>query len=225
MGARHELSAGEFADGMARVLAPLADGLKSCLQEAGDDDSRLAAVVGRLRRLVDDLRACSGRQALQPGTLVPAAVLAQFASAVRPILDRRLELRVLVDEDCPPCHADGRALQDALLCLVANARDAMPDGGEVALTARLGRFDDGTRAAEFGVRDHGPGMNAELMATATLPFVTTKPGASDGLGLAVVAGFALQSGGRLRLLSGREGTSALLLLPCAAPADRPTAPD
>jgi C4-dicarboxylate-specific signal transduction histidine kinase len=214
---RQDLSPRELAAGVARALRPLAERAGVGTEKVGDEQraASLAALVGRLGRFVDDLEAYAGCQALAPQTLRPTAVLTRFAAAVQPLLDRRLALQVRVDDACPPCRADPRALHDALFRLVVHARDAMPEGGTVALTAGRGRLDDGSAATEFGVLDGGPGLPPELLATATLPFTTRAAEDGGDLGLAAVEGFALQSGGCLRLRSSAEGTSALLLLPSA----------
>ena len=214
---RQDLSPRELAAGVARALQSLAERAGIDTEEVGDESrsAALAALVGRLRRLVEDLEAYAGRQALVPETLPPAALLTRFTAAVQPLLDRRLALQVRVDDDCPPCRADPRALHDALFRLVVHARDAMPEGGTVALTAGRGRLDDGSAATEFGVIDGGPRIPPELLATATLPFTTRAAEHGGDLGLAAVEGFALQSGGCLRLRSSADGTSALLLLPSA----------
>jgi signal transduction histidine kinase len=208
-----EPSARDLGTGAAGTLRSLAEGLLAAHGSGHEQDaSSLLSLVRRLERLVEDLEACAGRQTLLAETLRPAELLKAFASAVQPLLDRRLELRLLVDDDCPPCRADAGALQDGLLHLVADARDRMPGGGTVTLTARRGRLDDGTDATEFGVLDGGRALPPALAAAAAIPSPTGEAALPDGL--AAVDGFARQSGGCLRRHSGPEGASALLLLPC-----------
>jgi len=145
----------------------------------------------------------------------PLPMLRSLANLLQHTLDGRIELSVDVNRGCPPCFADDRALTDALEQLVRNARDAMPDGGHLALVAGAARLADGSPAVRFTVSDSGVGMTEEVAAFAARPFCS----ANDddplrGLGLAAVAGFARQSGGAFELRSARgRGTAASLLLP------------
>jgi CheY-like chemotaxis protein/anti-sigma regulatory factor (Ser/Thr protein kinase) len=119
----------------------------------------------------------------------------------------------------------------ALLNLVVNARDAMPRGGTIAITASevaasptssvplpAGRY------VRLSVRDQGHGMDAATLARSTEPFFTTKGvGKGTGLGLSMVHGLAEQLGGRLQLESTQgAGTTATLWIPVAAGADVPS---
>jgi CheY-like chemotaxis protein len=111
----------------------------------------------------------------------------------------------------------------AILNLALNARDAMPDGGEIILAAReesVAADHNGLKAGKYirvSVVDRGEGMDEETLRRATEPFFTTKGvGKGTGLGLSMVHGFAEQSGGRLILHSQKgRGTTAELWLPAA----------
>lgn len=125
---------------------------------------------------------------------------------------------------CKPVLADDNELEMALLNLVVNARDAMPNGGTIVISARMeqveARTHDGLRPGEYlclSVVDTGTGMDAETLRRATEPFFTTKgTGKGTGLGLATIHGLAEQAGGLLRLSSTLgEGTTAELWLPIA----------
>ena len=124
-----------------------------------------------------------------------------------------IRLRVHVDQPSPVIRADRRQLTAALQNLVANARDAMVDGG--ALSIRVVSETD--RLARIDVSDTGCGMTADVLARATEPFYSTKPvGVGTGLGLSVVDGFATQSGGAMDIASSwRRGTTVSLRLPLA----------
>jgi CheY-like chemotaxis protein len=120
--------------------------------------------------------------------------------------------------------ADLNQLEMALLNLVVNARDAMPDGGQITIAAHQKQVEPGdpTGLASGGyvilcVIDTGAGMDAETLARAMEPFFTTKGiGKGTGLGLSMVHGLAMQSGGRLSLESAPgQGTTAALWLPIA----------
>jgi CheY-like chemotaxis protein len=131
-----------------------------------------------------------------------------------------------------PALVDANQLELALLNLVVNARDAMPDGGTVTIAAgeekmaaknRLG-LDEGSYVW-LSVTDTGEGMDEETLARAVEPFFTTKGvGKGTGLGLSMIHGFADQSGGRLVLDSVKgRGTRAELWLPVArVPQEEPT---
>lgn len=121
-----------------------------------------------------------------------------------------------------PVIADANQLEMALLNLSVNARDAMPDGGEIIVAAREAEIRpdqaNGLKAGRYiclSVTDNGAGMDEATLARATEPFFTTKgPGKGTGLGLSMVRGLAEQSGGEFRLRSRPgEGTTAELWLP------------
>jgi PAS domain S-box-containing protein len=132
-----------------------------------------------------------------------------------------------------PVEVDSNQLELALLNLTLNARDAMPDGGDIILTAReesVAASHDGLEAGKyirFGVTDTGEGMDEETLRRAAEPFFTTKGvGKGTGLGLSMVHGFAEQSGGRLILRSQKDrGTTAELWLPVANVSAQTVAPE
>jgi PAS domain S-box-containing protein len=143
------------------------------------------------------------------------------------LLQRSLGHTVTLETRFPlilqPVLADSNQLEMALLNLAVNARDAMPDGGEIVISARQekigesgGRLKPGSYV-RLAVSDSGEGMDAETLRRATEPFFTTKePGKGTGLGLSMVHGLAEQFGGRFDLQSRREvGTVAELWLPVA----------
>ena len=127
---------------------------------------------------------------------------------------------------------DASQLQNALLNLVLNARDAMPRGGRVTieisqtlLDADYAQMFPEVRTGRYvliSVTDTGNGMPADVRQRAFEPFFTTKPaGAGTGLGLSMVYGFVRQSGGNVQLYSEPgQGTSVRIFLPAAAPAQR-----
>jgi PAS domain S-box-containing protein len=121
-----------------------------------------------------------------------------------------------------PVHADAAQLELALLNLVVNARDAMPDGGTILIAARAAEGDGikvpAGRYSVLSVSDEGQGMDADTLRRATEPFFTTKGvGRGTGLGLPMVLGMAEQCGGRL-ILESRPGggTTAELWLKIAS---------
>ena len=135
----------------------------------------------------------------------------------------------------PPAHTDAGQVETALLNLVVNARDAMPDGGVITISGEERVVSEaGTGLAHgryvcLSVTDTGEGMDAETLARAAEPFFTTKGiGKGTGLGLSMVHGLAEQSGGKLTLASVLgHGTTAELWLPVAdmpatAPKEQPS---
>ena len=123
-----------------------------------------------------------------------------------------------------PTLCDPNQLENAILNLCINARDAMPDGGRLTIETANTWLDD--RAARerdmqpgqyvaICVTDTGTGMSPEVMARAFDPFFTTKPtGQGTGLGLSMIYGFAQQSGGQVRIYSEvGEGTTVRIYLP------------
>ena len=122
----------------------------------------------------------------------------------------------------PPVWADANQLEMALLNLAVNARDAMPDGGLIIISAHEEENDGAAALGGFVricVSDTGVGMDEATLQRATEPFFTTKePGKGTGLGLSMVHGLAQQSGGRFVLKSREgEGSTAELWLPVARP--------
>src|SRR5207249_1590328 len=119
---------------------------------------------------------------------------------------------------------DAAGLENALLNLAVNARDAMPQGGTLTISAQLGDVEANHplvrsgdlrpgRYARLAVSDTGHGMSRETMERVFEPFFTTKPrGKGTGLGLAMVYGFVWQSGGDVRIYSELDhGTTVSLL--------------
>ena len=121
-------------------------------------------------------------------------------------------------------RADPGQLQQVLLNLVVNARDAMPSGGTLTLTTRATCEPDGTAMAAVDVSDTGTGMDRDTLAHTFEPFFTTKGSAGTGLGLATVYGIVTQSGGRVGVEStaGRGSTFSFMLPRLATPpSERP----
>ena len=122
----------------------------------------------------------------------------------------------------PLVMADRAQLELAIMNLVVNARDAMPDGGEIVLTAKAGpnrsARGEATPMVSLVVRDEGEGMDADTLAHAAEPFFTTKGiGKGTGLGLSMVQGMVEQCGGRLEIDStAGKGTAVTISLPAAA---------
>jgi PAS domain S-box-containing protein len=150
------------------------------------------------------------------------------------LLQRSLGPSVMIEARFPMglsmVRADSNQLESALLNLAVNARDAMPAGGPLTISAHEENLTSGNslRLAPgkyvcLSIEDKGEGMSEDTINRATEPFFTTKGiGKGTGLGLSMVQGFAEQSGGRLRLKSKKNvGTTAELWLPATDAGDKP----
>jgi len=165
--------------------------------------------------LTAQLLAFARRQPLRPEVVDVAALFAEL----RPMLARTLGRGVAVTLEAEPgtgaVRVDSTQLRSALVNLAINARDAMPEGGTIRITAAPG----GAGSVAFAVADTGIGMPPEVAARAFEPFFTTKPsGKGTGLGLAQVYGFITQSHGTIGIESepGR-GSTVRFTLPLAEP--------
>ncbi len=182
------------------------------------DNAMQGAVRGTT--LTKRLLAFARRQELNPENVD----IAELVRGMTNLLERSLGPSITIETHFPlslsPVKVDLNQLEMALLNLCVNARDAMPDGGQIDIAAREQRA-PGTKSAKFislTVMDSGEGMDEETLAHAMEPFFTTKGiGKGTGLGLPMVHGFAEQSGGRFTLNSQKgKGTTAEILLPVAA---------
>jgi signal transduction histidine kinase len=203
---------GEMTRGIAHdfrnVLAMLASGLN--IAEANADEPEklklaLAAIhegVARGLKITNRLLAFARRQELAPGVDDINALL----TALKPLLsygagpDTRLVLDLA--PDLPRCMVDPPQLNAAILNLVVNARDAMPDGGVIEIStslARRGRA--GVAYVRVRVRDHGSGMPPDVLAHIFDPFFTTKGERGTGLGVPQVQGSMKQVGGSVSVRS------------------------
>jgi len=182
--------------------------------QAGDVPELVASASRATRRageLTGKLLAFSRRQVLQPARVDVMMMLYSLADMLRRTLDQRVRIHVDVDRGCPPVLADPGQLESAMLNIAINARDAMPEGGQLSFAARSGA--DGPVA--LSIADTGSGMSDEVRERAFEPFFTTKAmGRGTGLGLSTVYGFVKQSKGTVELDSepGR-GTKVTLWLP------------
>ncbi len=174
--------------------------------------------------LTQRLLAFSRRQELT----LAAHDLAELIRGMRDLLVRSLgaafDLHLDVQDNLPAAAVDSNQLELAILNLVVNARDAMPDGGRIEVSLRLQDPPAELSLAQashlrIAVTDQGSGMDEDTLRRATEPFFSTKPpGKGTGLGLSMIHGLASQLGGALRLSSSvGSGTTAEIWLPAAGP--------
>jgi PAS domain S-box-containing protein len=187
------------------------------ISAALDSANRAAALTSRLL-------AFGRRQSLDIKPVDANAAIRAMEPLVRRTLNENVDLEMRLDETAPLALTDAHQLESAILNLALNARDAMPDGGVIVLSARLvrsereaGRDLKPGEYVEVSVTDTGVGMDADVVARAFEPFFTTKPsGAGTGLGLSMVYGFAKQTGGDVVIASELgTGTTVRLFLPVA----------
>jgi PAS domain S-box-containing protein len=184
--------------------------------------------VGQGAKLTRGLLAFAQRQSLRPAPVPLAPLIGGLDALLRRALGGRIVLRTDVAPDAPPALVDAAQLETSLVNLVLNARDAMPDGGQVTIRAARASPEEAatvglaaTAHVRISVEDEGVGMAPDVLARAFEPFFTTKgAGKGTGLGLAMVYGFARQSGGEVRIESSEgAGTTVTLWLPIAAEED------
>jgi PAS domain S-box-containing protein len=180
----------------------------------------------RAAGLTHRLLAFSRRQSLDRKRLDPNQLVQSLEELFSRTLGEHLQLRLQLAADVWPVNTDASQLENALLNLVINARDAMPESGVLTIETANCELDASPEGATlepvkpgayvmFRVSDNGSGMSAPVLAKAFDPFFTTKPiGQGTGLGLSMIYGFAQQSGGQVTLHSRTgEGTCVRLYLP------------
>ena len=188
------------------------------LQNAVQGAQRGAALTQRLL-------AFSRRQELKPEAVDVPRLVGGMKELLERALGHDVELQVEFQSSLPAALVDANQLELALLNVALNARDAMPNGGTLKMSAAndAPALNGGNEVLEPGdyvrirIADNGIGMDEMTLAKATEPFFTTKgPGKGTGLGLSMVHGLAAQSGGLLRIQSKpNRGTTIDLWLPVA----------
>jgi PAS domain S-box-containing protein len=227
---------GQLTGGLAHDFNNLLAGISGSFEmigsrlaqgRGGDVDRYLAAGQGAARRaaaLTHRLLAFSRRQTLAPRSVVINRLMADFVELVRRTVGPGIAVENVAAAGLWPTLVDANQLENALLNLCINARDAMPDGGRITIETG-NRWLDARTAREHGlepgqyvsvcVSDTGSGIDKATLERVFDPFFTTKPiGQGTGLGLSMVYGFARQSDGHVRIYSEvGEGTMVCLYLP------------
>jgi len=178
--------------------------------------------ANRAASLTHRLLAFARRQSLNSKAVDVNHMVKSMEELLRGTIGESIELRIELQPRLWQANTDEHQLENALLNLVINARDAMPDGGQLTVKTSIARIDtqqDTLAPGEYvllSVEDSGTGMSAEVMGRAFDPFFTTKPiGQGTGLGLSMVYGFIKQTGGHVQIDSVEgQGTRMLLYLPC-----------
>ncbi len=186
--------------------------------------SAAQTAAGRAAALTHRLLAFARRQPLDPRPIDVGRLIDGIEDLLRGTVGPTIDLRILHAADGWPVQVDANQLENALLNLCINARDAMPDGGVLTVETANVWFDDAGAAERdlapgaylaVCVSDTGMGMPPEVAARAFEPFFTTKPKEQGtGLGLSMIYGFARQSGGQIQIRSAPgTGTTMSLYLP------------
>ena len=227
---------GQLTGGLAHDFNNLLAGISGSLElmqirisqgRIGDIDRYLKAAQGAARRaaaLTHRLLAFSRRQTLAPKPTNVNALVSGMEELIRRTIGPSIDLEVVGASGLWPAIVDPSQLENALLNLCINARDAMPEGGRITietankwLDERAARQHDMEQGQYMSlcVTDTGTGMTPEVISKAFDPFFTTKPmGEGTGLGLSMIYGFANQSGGQVRIYSEvGQGTTVCIYLP------------
>jgi signal transduction histidine kinase/DNA-binding response OmpR family regulator len=188
----------------------------------------------RATHLIRQLLAFSRKQVLQPRVLDLNAIVRGMDKMLRRLIREDIDLAILADAALGRVKADPTQIEQVILNLVVNARDAMPEGGRLVIETANMHLDrdalDGVPAGNYAmlsVGDTGIGMDAETQTHLFEPFFTTKgPGKGTGLGLATVYGIVRQSGGHIVVESdvGRGSTFRIYLPRAEETADPPEPP-
>ncbi|MFI5895553.1 ATP-binding protein [Actinoplanes sp. NPDC051513] len=224
-------SLGQLAGGIAHdfnnMLGVIVNYANFVIEEAESPAPDLKAIAADARQVVragdrgtdltHQLLAFARREVVRPQVLDLNAVISSVEELLRRSLGEHISLLVRAAPGSPAVVCDPGQIEQLLVCLAVNARDAMPGGGDLVIdTSRHG---DQVR---LRVSDSGQGMSADVMERAFEPFFTTKgSGEGSGLGLATVYGIVTQAGGEVSLASSVGlGTTATVLLPAATPSDK-----
>ncbi len=216
------------------VIRGNAELLGDSLEERNEHINAIERAVQRASDLTHRLLAFSRRQSLHPVSVDVGALIDGSLRLLRGSLGETVSLLPVVDPGCWQAFVDPGQLENAIVNLAINARDAMPNGGEVVISAANASLSAAAAAALAGtgedeaiaagdyvvvaVSDSGTGMTEAVRARAFEPFFTTKEvGKGSGLGLSMVYGFTRQSGGLATIESEPGvGTTIKLYLPRSA---------
>ena len=228
---------GQLTGGIAHDFNNLLTGIVGSLDlmqkrlakgQIGNLQRYMDAAVGSANRaaaLTHRLLAFARRQPLDPRPTNANALIIGMTDLLRRTISESIDLRIAAADELWPTLCDPHQLENAILNLAINARDAMPDGGTLTIDARNGTFPlepsvgsrqwHGQECVCISVTDDGTGMPPDVKARAFDPFFTTKPiGQGTGLGLSMIYGFARQSEGHARIESEvGQGTTITLYLP------------
>ncbi len=196
----------------------------------------LSEAAERGKKLIKKLLAFSRREALALQRVAPVRLVRETVGTFRHLLPSTIAVGLTADDDVPPIDADPGAVEQMLLNLATNARDAMPDGGHLDVSVRVAateelrrtgvRDPDAGRYVRVALRDSGAGMSEETRRRIFEPLFTTKPaGKGTGLGMAMVLSLAEQHHGYVNVESAPGlGTTVELYFPAQSGVVRASEP-
>ena len=222
---------------MRRRMASGETNLEKFVDAAEDGAKRAATLTNRLL-------AFARKQPLNPEVVDANRLVSGMSELLRRTLGEHISVETVLAGGLWQSKVDPSQLENSLLNLAVNARDAMPDGGRITIETANAHLDDAYASSNVGVppgqyvmiavTDNGPGMRPDVLEKAFEPFFTTKPvGKGTGLGLSQVYGFVKQSEGHIKIYSELgQGTSVKIYLPrsrvavaeAAVPEPKPPAP-
>src|SRR6478735_3374848 len=231
---------GRLATGIAHDFGNVLTAIESyagILQERiAPNDPNLQDVKGiregssRGKALVRQLLAVGKRQPLRPTTVTLAEVVRGLEGMLRTVLGAKFRLDTHFVDGTPSVAADPGQLEQVMLNLIINARDAMPGGGTIRVTVGPKELSGGEhveagvlkpgRHAALIVEDGGAGISPDTLEHVFEPFYTTKGSIGSGLGLSIVYGIVTQSGGAIQVATAPNGGTRFTILLPAAPAGR-----
>ncbi len=235
---------GQLAGGVAHdfnnILQAMFGYIRFAMRDLSPDEQRYRDIeqikqgTERASTLTRQLLAFSRRQIIQPENLEIGPLVDNLLKLVRRVIGEDVALEFHAAEDLPAIHADPTQIEQVLMNLCLNARDAMPEGGRLSIETAAAVLDDEfrrlhpwARTGSFvlvSVSDTGQGMDEETRARVFEPFFTTKePGRGTGLGLSTVYGIVKQHEGLLHVSSrpGRGSTFRVYLPAADSPAEKP----
>ncbi len=214
---------GHLAAGLAHDfnnVLTIIHGYSDALNSSEDEEARYAGeaiddAAKRAGKLTRQLLAVASKQSLRPRVLNPNELLGNLAGLLRRALRENVRLSLDLARGVSDVEVDSGQLEQVLLNLAMNARDAMPEGGTLVITT-CSVQEKGQRSVEIRVSDTGAGIADEAIKHIFEPFFSTKGRAGGtGLGLAVAYGIVRQSGGDLRVERLARGTRFIISLPAA----------
>jgi PAS domain S-box-containing protein len=229
---------GQLAGGVAHDFNNLLSvifGHSALLSASAPSEERLRNSVAEINRaaeraaaLTQQLLAFGRRQVIEPRVLDIGSVLAESQNRLRRLIGEEVRLTMSLAPELSQVNADPGQINQILMNLVQNARDSMPDGGELTLKTSEVAFEAASEAVRsrryvlLAVTDTGSGMTPEVEARAFEPFFSTKR-EHTGLGLSVVDGIVIQNGGHLTVTTrpGLGSTFNIYLPAVEEPLDRP----
>jgi PAS domain S-box-containing protein len=230
------LMAGGIAHDFNNLLTVIIGCSELLVRRLGNDSSAASnaamihSTAERAAALTRQMLTISRKQVIAPQTIGLGELVVELAPMLRRMVGPGIDLRIDHAQRTPTIRADPQQMQQVVINLCINARDAMPDGGSLIVSIAPAQVAEGTlhgtvagTYVELAVIDTGTGMDAKTQARIFEPFFTTKDlGKGTGLGLSTVYSIVTQAGGRISVSSALgQGTTFRILLPLAGETEQP----